>query len=179
MTRKDEQGFPYAHDPIRINAIGDFIGETLIEMSGPGSITEAKLELLIEGHKEYSGMTNGEYWLAIMHAAAVLQAFALDKFTHLITDRDGDDDYEVEGTGQIDQSAKLAAFLAKVGADADLASMRDEMITLFPGITKEEWLRGFEMHDEAVLLDAAAASGVAISLKEEMAARGWGAGTSH
>jgi hypothetical protein len=101
-----------------------------------------------------------------------LQAFAFEKFTHLITDRDDEDDEEVE---PVDQSAKLATFLGKVGADADLGQMRDEMITLFPSITKEEWMRGFEMHDEAVLLDAAAASGVAISLKDEMAARGWAA----
>ncbi|MGX5722544.1 hypothetical protein [Shinella zoogloeoides] len=75
----------------------------------------------------------------------------------------------------IDQSAKLAAFLSKLGTGADLHALKDEMITLFPGITKDEWMRGFQLHDEAVLLDAAASSGVAISLKEEMAARGWAA----
>ncbi len=36
-----------------------------------------------------------------------------------------------------DQSAKLAAFLSKVGPDADLASMKPEIFALFPGITKE------------------------------------------
>lgn len=179
MTRKDEQGFPYANDPIKVRSIGDFIGETLIEMASPGLMEQAKLELIIETHPEYDGMRNGEYWLALAHAATKVQAFAFEKFTHLITDRDEGDDYEIEGAGQIDQSAKLAAFLGKIGSDANLEEMRDEMIALFPGITKCEWMRGFEMHDEAVLLDAAAASGVVISLREEMAARGWGSGTSH
>ncbi|MCZ7887122.1 hypothetical protein [Agrobacterium salinitolerans] len=40
-----------------------------------------------------------------------------------------------------DQSAKLAAFLSKVGPDADLAAMKTEIAALFPGITKEEWMR--------------------------------------
>lgn len=96
MTRKDEQGYPYANDPIKISAIGDFIGETLIEMASPGKIGQAKLELLIEGHREYSGMTNGEYWLALAHAASKLQAFAFEKFTHLIADRDDEDEEEVQ-----------------------------------------------------------------------------------
>lgn len=174
MTRTDEQGFPYANDPIKVRSIGDFIGETLIEMATPGKIDQAKLEVIIETHPEYDGLCNGEYWLALAHAATKLQAFAFDKFTHLITDRDEDEEIELG-----DQSAKLAAFLSKVGSDANLEEMRDEMIALFPGITKDEWMRGFEMHDEAVLLDAAAASGVVISLREEMAARGWGSGTSH
>ncbi|MDA5631103.1 MULTISPECIES: hypothetical protein [Agrobacterium] len=72
-----------------------------------------------------------------------------------------------------DQSAKLAAFLSKVGPDADLAAMKTEIAALFPGITKEEWMRGFAIHDECVILDAAETSGHAISLSNEMAAIGW------
>lgn len=112
MTRKDDRGFPYAHDPIKINAIGDFIGETLIEMATPGKIEQARLEVIIETHPEYDGLCNGEYWLALAHAATKLQAFAFDKFTHLITERDDEDEEEVEPG---DQSV---------------------MIKLFPGITK-------------------------------------------
>lgn len=112
MTRKDERGFPYAHDPIKVRAIGDFIGETLVEMAKPGEIEPSHLEQVIETHPEYSGMTNGEYWLVLAHAATKLQAFAFEKFTHLIADRDDEDEEEVE---PVDQSV---------------------MIKLFPGITK-------------------------------------------
>ena len=73
----------------------------------------------------------------------------------------------------IDQSAKLAAFLTKVGSNADIAAMKSEIITLFPGITREEWMRGFAIHDECVLLDAAEDAGHTISLSAEMAAIGW------
>lgn len=72
-----------------------------------------------------------------------------------------------------DQSAKLAAFLHKVGPDANLREMRDEFMGLFPGITREEWMRGFAIHDECVLMDAAVSTGKPINLTEEMAAVGW------
>lgn len=72
-----------------------------------------------------------------------------------------------------DQSAKLAAFLFKVGPDADLRAMKNGIATLFPGITREEWMRGFAIYDECVILDAAETSGHPISLKKEMAAIGW------
>ncbi|MBP2570268.1 hypothetical protein G6M85_13745 [Agrobacterium tumefaciens] len=72
-----------------------------------------------------------------------------------------------------DQSARLAAFLSKVGPDADLAAMKPEITALFPGITLDEWTRGFALHDECVILDAAETSGHPISLSKEMAAIGW------
>ena len=53
-------------------------------------------------------------------------------------------------------ATRLASFLLKLGHDADLESMRDEILILFPGITKEEWMEGFAIHDERALsLEAA------------------------
>lgn len=72
-----------------------------------------------------------------------------------------------------DQSAKLASFLMKLRNDVDLSLMRDEFAALFPGISKQEWMRGFEIYDECVLLDAAEASGKLIDLPKEMAALGY------
>ena len=72
-----------------------------------------------------------------------------------------------------DQSAKLASFLHKLGPDADLFEMRDEFMRLFPGITREEWMRGFAIHDECILFDAAVSTGKPIDLQQQMAAIGW------
>jgi|GEM_PF-6698682 len=72
-----------------------------------------------------------------------------------------------------DQSAKLASFLHKIGPDADLSEMQDEFMGLFPGITREEWMRGFAIHDECILIDAAVSNGKPIDLQQQMAAIGW------
>lgn len=72
-----------------------------------------------------------------------------------------------------DQSAKLAGFLMKLRNDVDMSTMRDEFAALFPGITKQEWMRGFEIYDECVLLDAADATGTPIDLPKAMAALGY------
>lgn len=72
-----------------------------------------------------------------------------------------------------DQSEKLAAFLMKLRNDVDIFSMREEFRALFPTITYPEWIRGFEIYNERVLLDAAEASGKSIDLAKEMAALGY------
>lgn len=72
-----------------------------------------------------------------------------------------------------DQSAMLAGFLSALCPDADVSALKTEIVRLFPGITKEEWMRGFAIHDECVLIDALYASERPFSVKAEMAALGW------
>jgi hypothetical protein len=72
-----------------------------------------------------------------------------------------------------DQSAKLAEFLIDVRDSSDLLTKRDDIIALFPGITYEEWMRGFQIHDETLLVTASLLSGKPIDLPREMAAAGW------
>lgn len=52
-----------------------------------------------------------------------------------------------------DNAVRLAAFLRKLGTDPKIAEMREEIQILFPGITQEEWMRGFAIHDETVIQD--------------------------
>jgi hypothetical protein len=72
-----------------------------------------------------------------------------------------------------DQSAKLAEYLVDVDEPTDLLAKRDEIIALFPGITYEEWMRGFQIHDETLFVTASLLSGKPIDLEREMAAIGW------
>lgn len=52
-----------------------------------------------------------------------------------------------------DNAVRLAAFLRKLGTDPKIAEMGEEIRILFPGITQEEWMRGFAISDETAIQD--------------------------
>ena len=89
-NRTNEKGFPYSNDPVKVAAIAEVIAKHLIAEVEPGRVSS--LELAIEEHSEYDGLKNGEFWLAVMKASTDLHEHALQKFTHLITDKDECDD---------------------------------------------------------------------------------------
>lgn len=72
-----------------------------------------------------------------------------------------------------DQSTKVAAWLATLAPNADIASMRSEIIVLFPRITRSEWMRGFQIADECTLLDALDTSVTPFDLNKRMLELGW------
>lgn len=91
-NRTNEKGFPYSNDHVKVAAIASVIAERLIEAVDPGYIEPTPLGLAIEAHAEYDGLRNSEFWLSVMRASAALQDHAFEKFTHLVTDRDEDQD---------------------------------------------------------------------------------------
>jgi hypothetical protein len=92
MTKRtDDKGFPFANDPIKVDAIAGVIAAHVICEVDPSGGT--KLSSKVESDPEYSGLTNSEYWLAVMDATNRINAYALTEFTKLITDKDDDDDW--------------------------------------------------------------------------------------
>jgi len=75
---------------VKVDAIAGLIAKHLLAEIEPG--TSTPLETAIEKHPEYDGMTNGEFWLAVIKASTVLHEHAIQKFTHMITDKNECDD---------------------------------------------------------------------------------------
>ena len=71
-----------ANDTTRIILISDVFVEIVSALLNPENY-QTYLQQLIEQNEGYDGLTNSEYYLAVMKACASLQSQAFDKFTSL------------------------------------------------------------------------------------------------
>lgn len=71
-----------ANDMMRINLISGEIVENVSALLNPEN-DQAYLQQMIESNDGYNGLTNSEYYLAVMMACANLHAQAFEKFTSL------------------------------------------------------------------------------------------------